>query len=408
MEASPTPSSGAVTSSMNGPITETNFKEVVLRTCASLLDTHGGPAQYLKSVLGASPNSKWNQFHKDLKLHFPKRHDLVYLEGRSLPRDVDPSTTFKLNLWHLGWVDGCSTKPPTFKITANQLVDEYLTSSVQSASEPLLLYQGPEDQVHKCSLTQEPFVLFMLCEGSRPCYHTSDAGARDHVCSQSGLGHLQPRIVPVYAGSDLPAWHCCHRSDLHCFGKRTALSKGLIRKMHDVITWGSKLMTLKRKGLSRTEIIRRWNESSTAAASLSGGRKNIEFPNDCMEILIQHISEFGPDQSAFTDGKAPSKPYPRQGRERSAASWRNGLPALRAVGERHGPSSGRQAAMDAHMRNSSKCSRATARKGKVPIPWQVPGKRGSLGQGRTQLALLAEKGTGADCPGATSKRSALG
>ena len=39
VEASPTPSSGAVTSSMNGPITETNFKEVVLRTCASLLDT---------------------------------------------------------------------------------------------------------------------------------------------------------------------------------------------------------------------------------------------------------------------------------------------------------------------------------------------------------------------------------
>ena len=67
-------------------------------------------------------------------------------------------------------------------------------------------------------------------------------------------------------------------------------------------------MTLKRKGLSRTEIIRRWNESSAAAASLSGGRKNIEFPNDCMEILIQHISEFGPGQSAFTDGKAPSKP----------------------------------------------------------------------------------------------------
>ena len=74
-----------------------------------------------------------------------------------MPRDVDPSTTFKLNLWHLGWVDGFSTKPPTFKITANQLVDEYLTSSVQSASEPLLLYQGPEDQVH----TQEP--LFFSC-----------------------------------------------------------------------------------------------------------------------------------------------------------------------------------------------------------------------------------------------------
>ena len=34
VEASPTPSSGAVTSSMNGPVTETNFKEVVLSTFA--------------------------------------------------------------------------------------------------------------------------------------------------------------------------------------------------------------------------------------------------------------------------------------------------------------------------------------------------------------------------------------
>ena len=328
VEASPTPSSGAVTSSMNGPITETNFKEVVLRTCASLLDTHGGPAQYLKSVLGASPNSKWNQFHKDLKLHFPKRHDLVYLEGCSLPRDVDPSTTFKLNLWHLGWVDGCSTKPPTFKITANQLVDEYLTSSVQSASEPLLLYQGPEDQVHKCSLTQEPLFFSCYVKGAARATTLLMLAHVTMYVVKVGLDTFSPALFQSMLAVTCRLGIAATDQTLHCFGKRTALSKGLIRKMHDVITWGSKLMTLKRKGLSRTEIIRRWNESSTAAASLSGGRKNIEFPNDCMEILIQHISEFGPDQSAFTDGKAPSKPYPRQGRERSAASWRNGLPAL--------------------------------------------------------------------------------
>ena len=35
-------------------------------------------------------------------------------------------------------------------------------------------------------------------------------------------------------------------------------------------------------------------------------------------------------------------------------------------------------------------SRATACQGKVPILWQAPGRRGSLGQGTTQLALLAE------------------
>ena len=306
VEVSPTPFRGAVTSSINGPITETNFKEVVLSTCASLLDTHGGPAQYLKSELGASPNSKWNQFHKDLQLHFPKRHDLVYLEGCTLPRDVDPSTTFKLNLWHLGWGDGCSTKPPTFKITANLLLDEYLTNSVQTASEPLLLHQGPEDQVYKCSLTQEP--LFFSC------YVKGAARATTLLM----LAHVTMYVLKVDLDTFSPTLFqsmlavTCRLGIAATDQTSIALenarlsARGSIRKMHDVITWASKLMTLKQKGLSPTEIIRRWNDSSTAAASLNGGKKTsvlalLDLPNDCMEILIQHISEFGPDQSAFTD-----------------------------------------------------------------------------------------------------------
>ena len=144
-------------------------------------------------------------------MHFPKRQDFVYLEGCTLPRDVDPSATFKLSLWHLGWADGCSSKPPTFKITANQLLDEYLTNSVMTAAEPLLLYQGPEDKVYKCSQTKEPLFFSCYVKGAARATSLLMLAACGHVCAQSGLGRIQPNTVPVHAGSDMPAGHCCNR-----------------------------------------------------------------------------------------------------------------------------------------------------------------------------------------------------
>ena len=276
-EVSTTPSSGALTSSMNGPITETNFKEVVLSTCAPLLDTHGGPAQYLKSVLGASPNSKWNQFAKDLQLHFPKQHDLVYLEGCTLPRGADPSTTFKLNLWHLGWIDGCSTKPPTFKITANLLLDEYLTNSVQTASEPLLLYQGAEDQVYKCSVTQELFFSCYVKGAARATSLLMLAHVATYVLKMDLLDTFSPALFQSMLAVTCRLGIAATDQTSIALENARLSARGSIREMHDVITWASKLMTLKQKGLSPTEIIRWWNDSSTAAPPLNGGKKHLRW-----------------------------------------------------------------------------------------------------------------------------------
>ena len=224
-------------------------------------------------------------------MHFPKRQDFVYLEGCTLPRDVDPSATFKLSLWHLGWADGCSSKPPTFKITANQLLDEYLTNSVMTAAEPLLLYQGPEDKVYKCSQTKEPLLF--------SCYVKGAARATSLLM----LAHVAMYVLKV----DLDAFSPTLFQSMLAVTCRLGIAatdqtsialenarlsaRGSIRKMHDVITWASKLMNLKHKGLSP---IRRWNESSTAAAGLTGGKKTsvlalLDLPTDCMEILIQHI-----------------------------------------------------------------------------------------------------------------------
>ena len=90
--------------------------------------------QYLKRELGSPGNSKWKDFAEQLQVAFPRRTDLSYLESLELPRGHDPSETFRVSLWQLGFVECCSSAA---------LADEYLTNTCLTAQEPLLLYQQP-------------------------------------------------------------------------------------------------------------------------------------------------------------------------------------------------------------------------------------------------------------------------
>ena len=124
-------------------ITEANFKEVAWTAMNFHLEACGGPVQYLKRELGSPGNSKWKDFAEQLQVAFPRRTDLSYLESLELPRGHDPSETFRVSLWQLGFVECCSSKPMTFRVTAAALADEYLTNTCLTAQEPLLLYQQP-------------------------------------------------------------------------------------------------------------------------------------------------------------------------------------------------------------------------------------------------------------------------
>ncbi|CAK9118175.1 unnamed protein product [Durusdinium trenchii] len=95
--------------------------------------------------LGSPGNLKWKDFAEQLQVAFPRRTDLSYLESLELPRGHDPSETFRVSLWQLGFVECCSSKPMTFRVTAAALADEYLTNTCLTAQEPLLLYQQPFD-----------------------------------------------------------------------------------------------------------------------------------------------------------------------------------------------------------------------------------------------------------------------
>ena len=132
--------------------------------------------------LGSPGNLKWKDFAEQLQVAFPRRTDLSYLESLELPRGHDPSETFRVSLWQLGFVECCSSKPMTFRVTAAALADEYLTNTCLTAQEPLLLYQQPFDLPSEFKYSKEleagGVVLDPLAERGCSCYQHADAGAR--------------------------------------------------------------------------------------------------------------------------------------------------------------------------------------------------------------------------------------
>ena len=204
-------------------VTQENFKEVMYSTCAQFLENFGGPYQCLKFWLGEEANQEWIKFADELQTHFPKRSDYRYLEGCHLPRDTSPHSTFQVPLWSLGWSKHCSTKPPPYKVTALQLVDEYLTNTFETGHEALNLLQCPGQGLCFHPISNEP-LFFTLRERSSSCHQHFDAGARGHCSFESGNCKHPPDPLPFNVRCDLSTWYGRNRSIYYCFGKCETVS----------------------------------------------------------------------------------------------------------------------------------------------------------------------------------------
>ena len=111
-------------------------------------------------------------------------------------------------------------------------------------------------------------------------------------------------------------------------------ARGVIRKAHDVITWAGKLHTLKLQGLQLAEIIKKYNESATKDSAIQGAKRMglvalLDLPEQCLSLLLQHVSEFGFDGCAFNEtafsNKKPMRGF--QPRANSDRAWQKRLAA---------------------------------------------------------------------------------
>ena len=285
-------------------ITESNFREVVLKACQHLLNQFGGPVQYLQQQLGDQPNYLWRDFASELTEAFPRRADKAYLDVFELPRAMDETHVFCVSLWQLGWLPCCSSKPATFRLVAAQLIDEYVTNTVLTAGDPLLLYQQPQE--------------FTDNQEFDPCFWTHYMKGAARATSMLMLAHVLLKVLKVDVATlscnlhlSLTTIHCrlgTAASDATTIALENARfsSRGAIRKAHDVITWAGKLHTLKNKGLQPSEIIKTFNSSCTSTAMLEGAKRVgvmnlLELPSQCLNLLLKHISTFGFDGCAFNE-----------------------------------------------------------------------------------------------------------
>eukprot|EP00435_Cladocopium_sp_Y103_P075808 s119_g65.t1 len=292
-------------------LTEDNFKQVTRGAVDHYLSKFGGPVQYLKWHLGEVSNSKWTDFAHQLCTAFPRRPHLTYLDQNSsqLPRSSDPTHTFKVSLWQLGFLDVCSTKPPKFKVTCAALTDEYVTNTCLTAGEPLLLYQQ-----------SDPLPAEFQCanQNQDPVFFTHYVKGAARATSMLMLAHvllnkLQADVQLLHP--DLHASMCavyCRVAMTVCDTTSVALenarfsARGAIRKAHDVITWAGKVHGLRAQGLAPSEIIKKFNESATKEAAIMGAKRAallqlLELPENCLSLLIKHISDFSFEGSAFTE-----------------------------------------------------------------------------------------------------------
>ena len=129
---------GKVTVTLTEKLTPELFRGNALKVLQAEMEKWNGPSQYLQAHYH-NPEQQ-DKFKAALDAHFPARPELVYHDSAVLPGKTDIHITLKLS--DLGFGKGSTTKPNPFLHTCRQLLDEYLTNTVMTQNDPLLLCQG--------------------------------------------------------------------------------------------------------------------------------------------------------------------------------------------------------------------------------------------------------------------------
>ena len=90
-------------------------------------------------------------------------------------------------------------------------------------------------------------------------------------------------------------------------------ARGAIRRAHDVITWLGKLYLLKQTGLDPAAVLKRWNAMATKESQVTGNKRTCclmlleNAPNAAVQLLLDHVSEFGQESSCFAEDAFANK-----------------------------------------------------------------------------------------------------
>lgn len=113
--------------------------------------------------------------------------------------------------------------------------------------------------------------------------------------------YLHESMLAIYCRTELLV---CDAESI-AFANAKLSARGAIRRAHCVLTWLGVLQRLKDKGLTASEVVKRWNSTATKEGQLAGAKRQcllqlLGLPPSSMSILLAHLSEFG-GGTAFHD-----------------------------------------------------------------------------------------------------------
>ena len=179
-----------------------------------------------------------------------------------------------------------------------------MTNRFLTKHEPLLVYQGDISGFKPDNSTVPLFWSYYVKGAAR----ATSVLMLAHVCLiklNADLVVLSPKLYETLLSmSCLLGTPAIDASSIALENARRS-SRGSIQKMHG-ITWLAKLNTLTQEEFSPTEVIRRWNDTCTKSGALEG-QKKLALKQPCIQLLLDHVPEFGPEGSAFTDAAFANK-----------------------------------------------------------------------------------------------------
>ena len=135
-----------------------------------------------------------------------------------------------------------------------------------------------------------------------------------HVAWKAGwdLPTLCPRLQASMTACHIRLHGVASDAISVCLENARLSARGAICKAHDVLTWVLKLAKLKPAGVKPSEVLKRWNAECTKDSQLLGAKRTavlnlLDAPESAIQILMEHLSEFGLDGVAFREDCFSSK-----------------------------------------------------------------------------------------------------
>lgn len=294
-------------------MTKDQFRDVVLQTAQDVMTTHHGPAQFLMHRYPTTAAKA--EYNQNLWKMFPPMDCVHYQSSLQGPVSDDP---IFFHLACLSFDPACSPREPTRASTAMELIYHILTDGFMTKGDCIITNAGGPEQINSIGLP--------VSKDAIP-WKSSDPLKPLGVAIQKGNARVSTlhmivtlclddevdlqRVVPELWRSicEIRAVNISFGTlREHTFHNFKLSSRECKRRPPNVVSWVVVLDKMQQAGdKDAGASIRQWNKGNpktnhvvcAKAQSVKhimelGGRRTID-------LLVNHVSEFGWDQCAFSE-----------------------------------------------------------------------------------------------------------